>query len=126
MYSNGLSEVIIGKAIKQHNLPREKIVIMTKVSYLPFQKPIMIITPRFLTLCQTTSVLSSWDQAQIQMQLDMSINMVSAARSGYNNLERIQTTRKRIPQHIFDSIKSSLKRLQLDYVDVFQCKSGRI
>ena len=25
-------------------------------------------------------------------------------------------------QHIFDSIKASLERLQLDYVDVLQCK----
>ena len=31
MYSNGLSEVILGKAIKQLNLPREELVIMTKV-----------------------------------------------------------------------------------------------
>jgi len=31
MYSNGLSEVILGKAIKQHNLPRDEIVVMTKV-----------------------------------------------------------------------------------------------
>lgn len=30
-YSNGLSEVILGKAIKQFNLPRDAIVIMTKV-----------------------------------------------------------------------------------------------
>ena len=29
VYSNGLSEVILGKAIKQLNLPREEIVIMT-------------------------------------------------------------------------------------------------
>lgn len=31
VYSNGLSEVILGKAIKQFNLPREELVIMTKV-----------------------------------------------------------------------------------------------
>ncbi|KAG9100771.1 hypothetical protein FS749_012885 [Ceratobasidium sp. UAMH 11750] len=31
VYSNGLSEVILGKAIKQHKLPRDEIVIMTKV-----------------------------------------------------------------------------------------------
>ena len=31
-YSNGLSEIILGKAIKQLNLPREEIVVMTKVS----------------------------------------------------------------------------------------------
>lgn len=33
VYSNGASEVILGKAIKQLNLPREEIVVMTKVSY---------------------------------------------------------------------------------------------
>jgi aryl-alcohol dehydrogenase-like predicted oxidoreductase len=31
-YSNGLSEEILGKAIKQHNIPRDEIVILTKVS----------------------------------------------------------------------------------------------
>lgn len=31
-YANGLSEVVLGKAIKQHNLPRDEIVILTKVS----------------------------------------------------------------------------------------------
>ena len=31
VYSNGLSEEILGRAIKQLNLPREEIVVMTKV-----------------------------------------------------------------------------------------------
>ncbi len=26
------------------------------------------------------------------------------------------------PQHIFDAVKASLQRLQLDYIDVVQCK----
>ena len=30
VYSNGLSEVVLGKAIKKYNLPRDEIVIMTK------------------------------------------------------------------------------------------------
>jgi hypothetical protein len=33
VYSNGASEIILGKAIKQLNLPREGIVVMTKVRY---------------------------------------------------------------------------------------------
>ena len=33
MYSNGLSEVILGKAIKEHNLPRDEIVVITKVGW---------------------------------------------------------------------------------------------
>lgn len=32
-YSNGLSEALLGKAIKQYNLPRDKIVVMTKVFF---------------------------------------------------------------------------------------------
>lgn len=33
-YSNGASEAILGKAIKLYNLPREEIVVMTKVRVL--------------------------------------------------------------------------------------------
>ncbi|KAG8909641.1 hypothetical protein FRC00_009744 [Tulasnella sp. 408] len=31
VYSNGLSEIILGKAIKKYNLPRDEIVVMTKL-----------------------------------------------------------------------------------------------
>lgn len=34
VYSNGLSEVILGRAIKQLNLPRDEIVVMTKVRFM--------------------------------------------------------------------------------------------
>ena len=33
VYSNGLSEVVFGKAIRQLNLPRDELVIMTKVRH---------------------------------------------------------------------------------------------
>ncbi len=36
VYSNGLSEEILGRAIKKLNLPREEIVIMTKVKSFGF------------------------------------------------------------------------------------------
>jgi len=35
VYSNGLAEVILGKAIKKLNLPRDEIVVMTKVCVPP-------------------------------------------------------------------------------------------
>ncbi|QRW09233.1 aldo/keto reductase family protein [Ceratobasidium sp. AG-Ba] len=66
MYSNGRSEEILGKAIKELHLPRDEIVVMTKV---------------------------------------------------YGVVGRTAGDRK----HIFESVKHSLKRLQLDYVDVLQC-----
>jgi aryl-alcohol dehydrogenase-like predicted oxidoreductase len=34
MYSNGLSEVVLGNAIKKLNLPRDEIVVMTKVRFI--------------------------------------------------------------------------------------------
>ena len=37
MYSNGESERILGKALKEYNIPREKVVIMTKVCTLEKQ-----------------------------------------------------------------------------------------
>ncbi|KAG8707396.1 hypothetical protein FRC08_000515 [Ceratobasidium sp. 394] len=81
VYSNGLSEVTLGKAIKQHNLPRDELVIMTKV---------------FFTV--SPSIDASWANAQDY--------------PNQNGLSR---------KHIFESVKHSLERLQLDYVDVLQC-----
>ena len=34
VYSNGLSETILGKALKKYDVPREEVVIMTKVAFL--------------------------------------------------------------------------------------------
>ncbi|KAH8113758.1 NADP-dependent oxidoreductase domain-containing protein [Phellopilus nigrolimitatus] len=35
VYSNGLSEIILGKAIKKYNFPRDEIVVMTKARLFP-------------------------------------------------------------------------------------------
>ncbi|KAJ2920080.1 hypothetical protein MD484_g306, partial [Candolleomyces efflorescens] len=80
MYSNGLSEIILGKAIKQFNLPRGEIVVMTKV-FFPVKK----------SQDEPPSTTSSY------------INQQGLSR-----------------KHIFDSVKQSLERLQLDYIDVLQ------
>ncbi|KAF9021650.1 Aldo/keto reductase [Hymenopellis radicata] len=85
-YSNGLSEIILGKAIKQFELPREEIVIMTKV-YVPVMR-------------------RPGDQWLPTMNLD---------QMGYVNQHGLNR------KHIFDSVKRSLERLQLDYIDVLQC-----
>ncbi|SJK99769.1 related to aryl-alcohol dehydrogenases [Armillaria ostoyae] len=86
-YSNGLSEVILRKAIKQFNLPRDAIVIMTKVFVPVMHNP--------------------GDQWLVPgMDLD-----------GMGYVNQYGLGRK----HIFDSVKHSLERLQLDYIDVLQC-----
>ncbi|CAE6477365.1 unnamed protein product, partial [Rhizoctonia solani] len=83
-------EVILGKAIKQFNLPRDEIVVLTKV-YFPVGKEYTV---------PSTSLAVGDPELESQ---------------GYTN--QFGLSRK----HIFDSIKRSLERLQLDYVDVLQC-----
>ncbi|WWC67924.1 uncharacterized protein I206_101843 [Kwoniella pini CBS 10737] len=77
VYSGGESEVILGEFLKQHEIPRESVVILTKVS-------------------GTDGKLEEKGPA------------------GWTNQKGL--SRKRI----FASVQSSLKRLQLDYVDLLQ------
>ncbi|KAJ3975065.1 aryl-alcohol dehydrogenase, partial [Lentinula raphanica] len=91
VYSNGLSEVLLGKAIKQLNLPRDGIVVMTKVPP------------------DTSGAVKPRADANIQA------THAIADASGYVNQHG--SSRK----HIFAAVKNSLKRLQLDFIDVLQC-----
>lgn len=86
VYSNGESEVILGKAIKQHNLPRDEIVVMTKLCGAVSRDPTFV-----------------------------GFNPKAFDSLGFVN--QYGLSRK----HIFDSVKHSLERLQLDYIDVLQC-----
>ncbi|KAG8734976.1 hypothetical protein FRC11_003525, partial [Ceratobasidium sp. 423] len=90
VYSNGDSERILGKAIKQLNLPRDEIVVMTKV----------------YSIVARHSGESIWVNGGDSPEADA---------KGYAN--QYGLSRK----HIFESVKHSLERLQLDYVDVLQC-----
>ncbi|KAG9050852.1 hypothetical protein FS837_001962 [Tulasnella sp. UAMH 9824] len=90
-YSNGMSEIILGKAIQTLNLPRDEIVVMTKVG-LPVEK----------TMNGDAVAWATTSKKELE-------------RRGYAN--QFGLSRK----HIFDSIKRSLERLQLEYVDVLQC-----
>ncbi|KAG8898028.1 hypothetical protein FRC01_011063, partial [Tulasnella sp. 417] len=89
-YSNGLSEVVLGKAIKQHGLPRDEIVVMTKVygAFVPndFSNPWISMSPV---------------EERDKMRL---VNQYGLGR-----------------KNIFQSVKNSLTRLQLDYIDVLLC-----
>ncbi|TFY83901.1 hypothetical protein EWM64_g85 [Hericium alpestre] len=86
VYSNGVSEVVLGKAIKKYNFPRDEIVVMTKVFGTVGKTP----TTRFF-------------------------NTEEAEKNGYVNQQGLSR------KHIFESVKHSLERLKLDYVDLLQC-----
>ena len=86
VYSNGVSEEILGKAIKKYNWRRENIIIATKV---------------FGVVGRGT---------------ENAMNMSNEDRelSGYANMFGLSR------KHIFESVDASLKRLDLDYIDLFQ------
>lgn len=81
IYSNGESERILGKAIKQFNMPRSRIVIASKVFF------------------------------------GVSDASLDGTSQGYDHfVNRVGLSRK----HIFDAIDASLKRLDVDYLDLYQ------
>jgi len=88
-YSNGLSEIVLGKAIKEHALPRDEIVVMTKL-FSPVNRD-----PHGKKMVGVSNE---------EMDRTRYVNQYGLSR-----------------KHIFESIKHSLERLQLDYVDVYQC-----
>jgi len=85
-YSNGMSEIMLGRAIKRLQFPRDEIVVMTKV-YRPVGK----------------------ESGQNVMGASSPDNI------GYVNQHGLSR------KHIFDSVKHSLERLQLEYIDLLQC-----
>ncbi|KAI8076362.1 NADP-dependent oxidoreductase domain-containing protein [Halteromyces radiatus] len=84
VYSAGESERVLGKAIKELNMPRGRIVVATKVfCHVPEKLPAPLVpTP--------------YDKSD-------AVNQFGLSR-----------------KHIFDSVEASLKRLQLDYIDLYQ------
>lgn len=83
-YSNGYSEIVLGKALRELDAPRGRVVIATKV-YAP--------------------VFSSPGQSGIR-DMDQNPELIN----GYG-LSR---------KHIFDSVDASLKRLGVEYIDLYQ------
>ncbi|RDW92036.1 hypothetical protein BP5796_01430 [Coleophoma crateriformis] len=91
-YSNGVSELILGRAIKKYCMRRENIVVATKlwapVGYIKgneFEDP-----------------LTKYPTPELRDQ------------NGYVNAYGLSR------KHIFDSVDASLKRLDLEYIDLLQ------
>jgi len=89
VYSHGISELILGKAIKKYNLPRDEIVVMTKARGIVGRDPTVNLN------------------GKSQYELNTTLRYVNQ-----HGLSR---------KYLFDSVKHSLERLQLDYIDVLQC-----
>lgn len=112
VYSNGLSETILGKAIKEYNLPRDEIVVMTKVYGC---------VGREMGGALFGTSAEELDKLRYTNQRGLSRKVRSTPFSCDGWLAHSASVGDL--QHIFESIKHSLDRLQLDYVDLFQCES---
>jgi len=89
-YSNGVSEIILGKAIKKYNWRRENIVIATKL-WAP---------------------VGHIENGVFEDAMKLSVD--ERDRKGYLNAYGLSR------KHIFDSVDASLKRLNLEYIDLLQ------
>ncbi|EFQ86936.1 hypothetical protein P3342_010505 [Pyrenophora teres f. teres] len=87
VYSNGVSEEIVGKAIKKYNLPRDKLVILTKC---------------FGYVGEDPSIRTIQFNKELP-QLKDYVNQGGLSR-----------------QAIFNAVNASLKRLDMDYIDLLQ------
>ncbi|TCD64773.1 hypothetical protein EIP91_003633 [Steccherinum ochraceum] len=86
-YSNGLSEIMLGKAIRELQLPREEVVLITKL----------------------------W--APVSKDYGTNILYTGKTPEEFGVINQYGLNRK----HIFDAVKASLERLQVDYIDVLFC-----
>jgi aryl-alcohol dehydrogenase-like predicted oxidoreductase len=89
-YSDGVSEEILGKAIRKFSWPRENLVIATKL-WGPVGK-----------------------RGDGPWEIPLYMSIEERERKGY--LNAFGLSRK----HIFDSVDASLKRLGLEYIDLLQ------
>lgn len=86
-YSGGVSEIVLGKALKEIGCPRESVVVLTKL----------------------------YNPVWTGLQKDKPNTDEGLDQAGYVNQHGLSR------KHIFESVKLSLERLQLDYIDVLQC-----
>lgn len=89
MYSQGLSEVMTGKAVQKLGVSREEVVILTKL-YMPVK----------------AGILGGGRPPNTAEEQDT---------AGFVNQRGLSR------KHIFDSVQASLKRLDMEYIDVLQC-----
>ncbi|KAK7984777.1 Aldo-keto reductase dtxS3 [Apiospora saccharicola] len=87
VYSQGVSEIIVGKAIKKYNIPREKVIIMTKCFWGVGEEP---------------EVRHFVHREAFEKSKDY-VNQYHLSRAA-----------------IFNQVNASLKRLDMDYIDVLQ------
>lgn len=110
VYSNGVSEDIIGKAIKKYDLPRHKLVILSKCYGTVGEQP----SVRHMGLQKEMERSRDYvNQYGIPLHFQIICVKVLSPQCTY-------TTSGLSRQAIFTAVDASLKRLGTDYLDLLQ------
>lgn len=103
-YSNGASEEIIGRAIKQYGIPREKLVLLTKCNFAVGESP----GSSALLPTQSTHLILMPGEQQFVFA------------SEFDNSKDYQNQFGLSRVAIFNQVEASLKRLDTNYIDLLQ------
>lgn len=102
VYSNGVSEEIVGKALKKFQIPRSKVIILTKCRWAVGEEPGMYLTSQ-----------SSLSDADVTAEARN-----FAYRSEFDASKDYQNQFGLSRAAIFNQVEASLKRLDTEYIDL--------
>ena len=111
VYSNGESEEIIGKALKKYNIPRDKVVILTKCFAAVGESPEIRSTSLSAHLPKSKDYINHYGSNSLTL---------STLPTRSNPLTYLYSNTGLSRQAILTAVTASLRRLNTTYIDLYQ------
>ena len=108
VYSNGESEEIIGKALKKYNIPRDKVVILTKCFGAVGESPEIRSTSLGAYIPKSKDYVNHYGSHSLTLPPPFPPTNLSSLPKGLSR------------QAILTAVNASLRRLNTDYIDLYQ------